>query len=155
MDRALVVIEDSEQHRELLAEAGELAAGAGAELVLVTTMDREQYGDASESLAAIEDVEGVDYGETPILETAGEVAVSVGEEVLADLDLEWRALGAVVESEAGDSRADTILQTAVEEDCDHVFLPGRRRSPAGKAMFGDTAQSVILNFDGPVTVTAA
>jgi len=36
-----------------------------------------------------------------------------------------------------------------------VFVRGRRRSPTGKAVFGDTAQAVILNFDGFVTVATA
>jgi hypothetical protein len=33
-----------------------------------------------------------------------------------------------------------------------VFLAGRKRSPTGKALFGDQTQAVILDFDGAVTV---
>jgi len=32
-----------------------------------------------------------------------------------------------------------------------VFLTGKKRSPTGKAVFGDRSQAIILNFDGPVT----
>jgi nucleotide-binding universal stress UspA family protein len=153
MERALVVVDDTEQHRDLLREAGELAAGSGATLVLVTTMNRDEYGDASEAIAAIEGMEGIDYGESPILQTAAAVSEHLGEEVLADLDVEWEAVGAVVEAESGSNPAETILDQAESHGCDHVFMTGRRRSPTGKAVFGDTAQSVLLNFDGPVTVT--
>lgn len=48
---------------------------------------------------------------------------------------------------------EDIIQVTGEYGCEHIFINGRKRSPAGKAIFGDTAQSVILEFDGPVTVT--
>lgn len=152
MDRALAVVDDTEQHRNLLREAGELAGGVDAELVLLATMSPDDYEEASEALAAIEEVEGTGYGETEILETAGEFAEEIGEDVLEGIDVDWRAIGAVVQEGGEDSVADTVIQTAESERCDHIFLPGRRRSPTGKAVFGDTAQSVILNFDKPVTV---
>jgi len=155
MERALVVLDDTERHRTLLREAGKLAGGVDAELVLLTTMTREEYGDASESLAAIENVEGIDYGESPILDVAGDVAEQIGLDVLDGIDVQWQAVGAVVEEESGDNPADTILAEAERLDCDHIFMTGRRRSPTGKAVFGDTAQSVLLNFDGPVTVTTS
>jgi nucleotide-binding universal stress UspA family protein len=155
MDRALAIVDDTDQHRDLIREAGELAAGVGAELVLLTTMSRDEYSDASEALAAIEHVESVDYGEDPILEAAGEVAEHVGDDALEGLDVQWTAAGAVIEAEEGDDEADTIIEQAQKRDCDHIFMTGRRRSPTGKAVFGDTAQSVILNFDGFVTVTTA
>ena len=48
---------------------------------------------------------------------------------------------------------DDILEKATEYDCDHLFVTGRKRSPTGKVLFGDTAQQIILNFDGVVTIT--
>ncbi|MFC6907201.1 universal stress protein [Halalkalicoccus tibetensis] len=47
---------------------------------------------------------------------------------------------------------DIILTEANKRNCDHIFVTGEKRSPTGKAVFGDTAQSIILNFEGPVTV---
>lgn len=49
-------------------------------------------------------------------------------------------------------RAETVIEVADEEGADHVFILGRKRSPTGKALFGDLAQFVILNFDGYVTL---
>lgn len=46
---------------------------------------------------------------------------------------------------------DAILSAADRLNCDHIFLVGRKRSPTGKAIFGDVAQRVLLNFDGLVT----
>lgn len=48
--------------------------------------------------------------------------------------------------------AEAILQTARNEDVDAVAIGGRARSPAGKALFGSVAQTVILNADRPVLI---
>ncbi|SDJ96649.1 Nucleotide-binding universal stress protein, UspA family [Halovenus aranensis] len=48
---------------------------------------------------------------------------------------------------------DNILRHAEEEDVDSIVLGGRKRSPAGKALFGSVTQRVILNTDKPVVVT--
>lgn len=49
--------------------------------------------------------------------------------------------------------AEGISDLADKIDADHIILGGRKRSPAGKALFGSVTQSVILNTDRPVTVT--
>jgi len=48
---------------------------------------------------------------------------------------------------------EAILDHAEEHDVDSLVLGGRKRSPAGKALFGSVTQSVILNTDRPVVVT--
>lgn len=48
---------------------------------------------------------------------------------------------------------DNILDHAAEDDVDAIVLGGRKRSPAGKALFGSVTQKVILNTDRPVVVT--
>lgn len=50
-------------------------------------------------------------------------------------------------------QAEAIVDIAERTDCDHIFVPGYRRSPTKKAVFGDRAQRVILDFDGYVTVS--
>lgn len=53
------------------------------------------------------------------------------------------------------SLPDDVMELADELGCEHLFVSGKQRSPAGKALFGDVAQSLILDFDGPVTVLTA
>lgn len=50
---------------------------------------------------------------------------------------------------------DSILRYAEEYDVESIVLGGRKRSPAGKAMFGSVTQSVIFDTDRPVVVTGS
>jgi nucleotide-binding universal stress UspA family protein len=149
MERALVVVDDTDPHRKLLREAGELAAGVGADLVLLAILSEEDYEESFETIETISETEGTSYGEDTVLDGERAFARDFAEDVLDDVAVEYETAAAVAEE---GERADQILGTAEKNGCDHVFIVGRQRSPTGKAIFGDTAQSVILNFDGPVTI---
>lgn len=146
MQRALVVVEATEEVQWLVREAAELAAGVDAELHLLRVTAESEYERDRKAMADTMGMESARYDVDRAAEGARQFAEDLGTELLADLDVAWTALGTV-----GD-KAEETLATATEEDCDHVFVSGRRRSPSGKAIFGDAAQKVLLNFDGPVTV---
>jgi nucleotide-binding universal stress UspA family protein len=145
MDRALAVVDASEVAKDLVREAGELAAGVDAELVLVHVTTDDEYEDKLTTMESIPEA-SVSYTLEDAQEAGRQFARDVAEEVLEDVDVDHRVIGAVGE------RAERILTVADGEDCDHVFVAGRRRSPTGKAVFGDATQRVILDFDGAVTV---
>jgi nucleotide-binding universal stress UspA family protein len=149
MQRALVVIEDTDTHRTLLREAGEIAAGTGADLVLLLLRGVEEVDEAREQYAS---AEGVTFSEEQVLEASTEFITELAEEVLADLDVTYEPAAAMVEQ---GTRATEVIDTATDYDCDHVFIVGKKRSPTGKALFGDMAQAVVLNFAGPVTIRTA
>lgn len=56
--------------------------------------------------------------------------------------------------ESGDASED-IIEEADRYEVDAIVLGGRKRSPAGKAIFGSVTQSVILNTERPVVVTGS
>lgn len=146
MERALVAVYPTEGIEWLVAEAGRLAGGVGAELIVLYARSESEY---EEDRRAVEDVMALEantYDVGQAEEGAERIAAEIANDALADVEVEYSTRGAV-----GDS-ADHILAIAEEEGVDHVFIPGRRRSPTGKAVFGNTAQQVILNFAGPVTV---
>ena len=149
MQRALVVVEDTDAHRTLLREAGELAAGTGAGLVLLLLESGDEIDESRERFA---ETEGITYSDEEVLEAGVEFVEDLADDVLAGLDVEYEPATARVEQGA---HATEIIDTATEHDCDHVFIVGRKRSPTGKALFGDMAQAVILNFAGPVTIRTA
>lgn len=145
MERALAVVEPTDASKELLREAGSLAEGVDAELVLIHATTDEEY---SARRQAMESLSNASTKYTPGEARAGaaEFAQDLGQEVLASFDVEYD-----VTSSVGD-KADGVLDAAEEYDCDHIFFAGRKRSPTGKALFGDATQRVLLDFEGPVTV---
>lgn len=145
MDHALAVVGPTNTAKSLVREAGELAAGVDAALTLIHITSEAEYDDQREQLA---DVAGSDstYSVGQAVEGARSYASDIGREVLDGIDVEYDAIGSV-----GD-RAETILTEANRRDCDHIFLAGRKRSPTGKALFGDDTQRVILDASMPVTV---
>lgn len=145
MERALAVVSGDERTKELVREAGELAAGVDADLVLLHVTDDEEFTERSAALASIPDFD-TNYTVDNARDGARQYARDVGRDVLDDLDVEYEAVGALGEE------AEEILDIADDRGCDHVFLTGRRRSPTGKALFGDAAQTVILSFEGAVTI---
>jgi nucleotide-binding universal stress UspA family protein len=148
MDHALAVVGPDEVAKDLVREAGELAAGVDARLTLLCVVSEDEYNDEREALEAIPEAD-VSYSVGQALEGARSFANDIGVEMLEGVDIEYETAGAV-----GD-RAETVLQGAENHDCDHVFMTGQRRSPTGKAIFGDVTQRVILDFEGPVTVVTA
>lgn len=145
MKRALVVVEPTDGSKTLVEEAGDLASGVGAELVLLHVTTVEEWESNRERLSNITDFEN-QYGIEQTREGARQFAENIGHDVLGDLNVDVSTVGAI------GNRTDQILKTAEEKDCDHVFMSGKKRSPTGKAVFGDATQSVILNFSGIVSV---
>lgn len=61
-------------------------------------------------------------------------------------------IDATVIKENGDPTA-AILEQAESCDADAIVLGGRKRSPAGKVLFGSVTMSVLRSTDIPIVVT--
>ncbi|WP_423995087.1 universal stress protein [Halorubrum trapanicum] len=55
-----------------------------------------------------------------------------------------------VHHEASGDPGEELIAAADAADVDLICVSGRKRSPAGKAVFGSTTQTVVLNADRPV-----
>jgi nucleotide-binding universal stress UspA family protein len=147
MEKALAVVrQDSPATPELLREAGTFAAGVDAELLVLHVMPEEEYEERMSSRMET----GSGGGAFSIDEAEREatfIAKEAARDALGDVDVEYELKGVV-----GRIGQD-VIEIADEEDCDHLFVSGRRRSPSGKAFFGDVTQRLLLNFDGMVTVS--
>ncbi|MCO8268032.1 universal stress protein [Haloferax sp. AB510] len=146
MERVLAVVDPSETSKKVVREAGSVAEQMDAEMVLIHVTTEDEYKVRRGTMGTLLN-SSRSYTHDDAREGAMKFAQDLGREVLADFEVEYRAVGSL-----GD-KATEVLDAAVENECDHIFLSGRQRSPAGKAIFGDTTQRVILEFDGFVTVT--
>jgi nucleotide-binding universal stress UspA family protein len=147
MDEALVVYD--EDGTELIEEAGELAAGVDASVTVLALMTEAEFDEARDALDVVAAEEGTGYDDSVALDAARQEAREAVAELYDGLGLDWNVVGSVIEDDS--AAASQIVEVAEDHGVDHVFITGKRRSPTGKAVFGDRAQAVILNFDGPVT----
>ncbi|ELZ05431.1 universal stress protein [Natrialba asiatica] len=151
MQRALVVIDDTDAHRRLLTEAGQFARNGAAELVVFAWTTPEAAEDGNDAIEWVEEMEGTTFEDTDATAMTRQFAREFSDDALSGVDADVDVETEVVIT-PDDERDDAILSAADRQGCDHVFLVGQKRSPTGKAIFGNIAQRVLLNFDGPVTV---
>lgn len=150
MTSALIVIEDVERDRELLERARAFAVGEETDLVILVLATESEYNSVAETLEAIGDAEHTSYNEDDVLEGISGEIDDLAADVLGER-VDYELVTEIVE----DNQAKPVIAVAERTDCDHVFVSGRRRSPTGKAIFGDRTQQILLNFDGYVTVSMA
>ena len=117
----------------------------------------DDLSQAQAQIAAIEDmVETAEGAEALILHVFDEnpEGASVHQvEAVRETKDRLEAAGVTVELlESSGDPAEEILKHAKEQDVDQVCVGGRKRSPAGKALFGSVTQDVILGTSLPVLV---
>lgn len=146
MEHALVVMQADYDPTDIVREAGELAAGVGAELTLFYVTSEETYRQKRDALTEYADHADTRYNIDDALTGAENFAKDIATSVLSDMDITINTAASFGELD------EEALNYARGHDIDHIFIAGRERSPVGKAVFGDEAQNVILNFDGATTI---
>ncbi|MDG5761425.1 universal stress protein [Natronococcus sp. A-GB1] len=139
---------DSARVDDLVSHAIDVAEPAGATVVVAHVVGADEHDvDGQNYPYAVAqigfDVQSRDLPAEKIaedLEPIGEIVDRLEE---AGVDVEIRAAVGNPESE--------ILRIAEETGADNIVVGGRKRSPAGKAVFGSTAQKIMLNAPCPVT----
>jgi len=131
---------DAERTDELARTVIDIAGPAGAEVVVAHVFTDEEYENVVdrlkfEAVAETTPDEVADRHST-VRELRG---------VLNEADIETRVRGSV-----GD-HGEEIAALAGMTQADLVVVGGRKRSPTGKAVFGSTAQEVMLSAPCPVT----
>lgn len=64
--------------------------------------------------------------------------------------LEAAGIEVTLDERSGDPETRIARYAEQEESADLICVAGRKRSPAGKAVFGSVSQGVMLNTDLPV-----
>jgi nucleotide-binding universal stress UspA family protein len=131
---------DGDRAEQLAEKAIDIAGPAGATVVLGHVFDEDEYGETVERLG-FDETEGVSPDEV-----AGRYStVRVLAEAFDDADVDYEIRGTVGHYGEG------VTGLAEELNADMIVIGGRKRSPTGKAVFGSTAQEVMLSAPCPVT----
>jgi nucleotide-binding universal stress UspA family protein len=130
---------------EALAEAvTDVAGPTGARVVLAHVFTDEEF-DGVVSQLDYDPMGDIDPDEVATRHaTVRELA-----KTFDDAGVDYEIRGRVGE------HGESIVDLANEVAADRVVVGGRKRSPAGKAVFGSTAQEVMLNAPCPVTFVRA
>ena len=131
---------DADRTEELAQAVVDVASPTGAQVVLAHVFTDEEFDGV---------VSQLDYDPAGDIDT-DEVAsrhATVRELTNAfdEAGVEYTVRGRV-----GD-HGESIVDLANEVNADRVVVGGRKRSPTGKAVFGSTAQEVMLSAPCPVT----
>ena len=126
---------------EALADAvTEVAGPTGARVVLAHVFTDDEYDEVLDRLE-YDPMDEVDPDEV----AARHATVRELTRAFDEAGVEYEVKGRV------GPHGKSIVQLAKEVRADRVVVGGRKRSPTGKAVFGSTAQEVMLNAPAPVT----
>ena len=135
----LTVGRSNESRVDRLTEAAiELAEATGARVVIGHAFETQSEVDAVRDRLDMASGSATDV--TRRMTTVRRASKAL---TAADVDSE-------VETVVGDP-GGVIADLAERVDADRILVGGRKRSPAGKAVFGSTAQRILLSAPCPVT----
>ncbi|MBV0926105.1 universal stress protein [Halomicroarcula limicola] len=125
----------------LVDAAADIAEPAGATVYVLYVFPRDEYDDLLDQMGVDQTSGGLSPDE--VAERHDSVRVPADRFEDRGIDFEIRGV-------AGGQPSDQVVRKVDEFDADVVVVSGTKRSPAGKAMFGDHAQQVLLNAPVPV-----
>jgi len=140
----LAVGENDQERLEALARTAiDIAEPAGATVELAHVFTEDEYDIAKEKL------EFDDQSEvTPAVVAKRYLTIRELGDAMEEAGVEFGWHGSISN---GASQGERVVELAETVDADLVIVGGRKRSPTGKAIFGSTAQEIMLNAPCPVT----
>jgi len=142
-DRVLLTIgkEDRDDLDTLVDATIALAGPLDATVCLLYAFSRADYEAVMEQMA----IDTTTSGLTPTEVAQRHESVREPADRLEPLGIDYDIRGV-----SGRNLADQIAGAIEQGDADVAVVGGTKRSPAGKAMFGDHAQQILLNAPVPV-----
>lgn len=131
---------DRDRAEKLAQTASDIAGPSGANVVLAHVFTDEEYEEALGNLR----VSNSD-STTPDEVARRHATIRTIGDIFDDSQIDYDVRGAIGQ------HGETIVELAESAGANLVIVGGRKRSPTGKAVFGSTAQEVMLSAPCPVT----
>lgn len=133
----IAAVNRTEEQGRIVDEAWALAKAFGDKLHVVHVLGQSEFVELERTTVE-------ETGQVANIDQIKGIAAEIATEAAEGTAGEFETVGLV-----GDA-SDEIVRYGREHDARYVVLGGRKRSPAGKAIFGSVTQSVLLNADRPV-----
>jgi nucleotide-binding universal stress UspA family protein len=140
-ETVLLAISQRDERRlaELVDTAADVVSADGT-VVVLHAFEEDRYDEIAAELHL-----GPDAKSRPDELAQRHTVASDAAERLRERGIDVTVRGAIGEN------GTAILRVADDVDANMLIVGGRSRSPSGKALFGSTAQRVLLDADAPVT----
>lgn len=136
----VAAVSDASRDAAVVREGRSLAERLGTGLYVVIVMESSDFVDLERtSIERTGKVVDRDDLEAMAVDVASEIAESA-----IDDDFEYDVAAFIGEP------VEELTAFAETHDVEYLVIGGRKRSPIGKLVFGSTAQSILLNYDGPI-----
>lgn len=130
----VAAVDQSAHARTVVNEAAAIAEAFNQPLHVVHVMSQSEFVSRQQDHAET-------TGEPIDLDKIREIAAEHADTVARDANVEYTYSSVGVVGDA----ASEIVEYADANDASYIVVGPRSRSPAGKAVFGSTAQSILLN----------
>ena len=137
----VAAIDRSDRATDVVNEAEALATAFDDTVHVVHVLTRSEFVDLGRTKA--------EAGDSINMDEVRKVAADIAASHTPDVAVPTESVGLV-----GDP-ASQVSTYASDNEARYIVVAGRKRSPAGKAIFGSVAQSIILSAKCPVLSTVS